>query len=108
MLLLLCCCCLWLCRGLERQLAEKTLGESPSSLRSRLAKLEVALAGKADAAEVRLQLERRPQRAEFSAVVAERASVLEQRAHPRLFSAPGVFLKDDGGIDGYIVQHVLT
>ena len=76
-LLLLCCCCLWLCRGLERQLAEKTLGESPSSLRSRLAKLEVALAGKADAAEVRLQLERRPQRAEFSAAVAERASVAE-------------------------------
>ena len=41
-------------------------------------------------------------------LVAERASVLEQRAQPRLFSAPGVFLKDDGGIDGYIVQHVLT
>ena len=41
-------------------------------------------------------------------MAAERASVLEQRAQPRLFSAPGVFLKDDGGLDGYMVQRVLA
>eukprot|EP01045_Picozoa_sp_COSAG04_P019197 COSAG04_NODE_1843_length_5419_cov_7.115226_5_plen_122_part_00 len=41
-------------------------------------------------------------------LVAERASVLEQRTQPRLFSAPGVFLKDDGALDGYMVQRVVS